>query len=230
MVRACIGSHVTIPATLSLLRIPYSPCPHRQLALIAQKQGFSLLQNQARSCLTPEQPPWAQCPTTPGHLFGRLGVVCQPFHRHNAALQVGPTPHGPLQCLCHLGWEDTLALLRPHPGLHPPVKVGGEGEKGPRKGTVRGCGSKEETGLRTIAPLSQNPTFPLVLASCCGGGRARENIWAPRSTQAHWLHSESFPGGAGPPLIPTPCPLFHSVYHSTLPEMPKAHCGPGTAS
>ena len=50
--------------------------------------------------------PAAPAPPPARHLLGRLGVVLQSLHRHNAALQVCPAANGPLQHLGHLMQED----------------------------------------------------------------------------------------------------------------------------
>ena len=78
-------------------------------------------------------------PATPAlpparHLLGRLGVVLQPLHRHDAALQVCPAANGPLQRLGHLVREDPLGQLQQD---HPEVRQGlGGGIRGRQGGRV----------------------------------------------------------------------------------------------
>lgn len=93
---------LTIPATLAVTAVcsgggskAGGRCQHGSIVLCC------------KSWMVPAPPP-----SLAHHLLGRLGVVLQSFHRHDAALQVCPAANSPLQRLGHLVREDTSGQLQ----------------------------------------------------------------------------------------------------------------------
>lgn len=95
-------------------------------------------------CYEAQMGPAAPAPPPARHLLGRLGIVLQSLHRHNAALQVCPAANGPLQRLGHLVRKDPSGQLQ----QDHPVGEAGAGRRDP--GQTRG----QSLTVATRTPLS----------------------------------------------------------------------------